>query len=145
MKRLGGDSTPAINYSAGLERIIRRMKINKSRVPSKDDLHVFVAQLGSEAKVKCLKLLAELRDRGVKAMGAIGRGSMNEQIAMAERFKVPYMTLMGLTEVREGKIIIREMTKGQQVHVPIEHAAEEIIKRIGENKLDLYTPGELLS
>ncbi len=107
-------------------------------------LHVFVAQLGDEAKVKCLSLLTKLRERGVKAIGAMGRGSMKDQIAMAERFKVPYMTLMGLTEVREGKIIIREMTKGQQMHIPIDQAIDEIIKRIGEDKLDTYTPGELL-
>ncbi|PIQ77840.1 histidine--tRNA ligase [Candidatus Peregrinibacteria bacterium CG11_big_fil_rev_8_21_14_0_20_41_10] len=145
IQRLGGDQpTPAVNYAAGMERIVRKMKINKTKVPSKDDLHVFVAQLGEGAKIKCLKLLTELRERGVKAMGAIGRGSMKEQIAMAERFKVPYMTLMGLTEVREGQIIIREMTKGQQVHVPLEDAMDEIIKRIGKENLDTYTPDEIM-
>lgn len=145
IQRLGGEEpTPAVNYAAGMERIIRRMKINKIKVPSKDDLHVFVAQLGEEAKIKCLKLLTELRERGVKAIGAIGRGSMKEQIGMAERFKVPYMTLMGLTEVRDEQIIIREMTKGQQVHVPFDKAVDEIIKRIGKDKLDNYSPGELI-
>ena len=55
---LGGQATPAVGYAAGVERLIANMKREKIRVPSKDDLHVFVAQLGVEAKIKCLPLIA---------------------------------------------------------------------------------------
>jgi histidyl-tRNA synthetase len=120
------------------------MKIKKAKVPSKDDLHVFVAQLGKEAKKKCLPLLTQMHEEGIKAIGAIGKSSMKEQIAMAENFKVPYMILMGLTEVREGVAIIREMAKGTQIKKKIEEVIPEMIKRIGKNNLDKYTPGEVL-
>ena len=50
IERLSGTPTPAVNYIAGVERTIAQMKINKVIAPSKDDLHVFVAQLGKEAK-----------------------------------------------------------------------------------------------
>ena len=144
IERLGGKPTPAVNYSAGLERIVAQMKIKKAMVPSKDDIHVFVAQLGKEAKKKCLPLLTEMREEGVKAIGAIGKSSMKEQIAMAEKFKVPHMILMGLTEVREGVAIIREMKRGTQVSVKLEDVIPEMIKRVGTENLDKYSPGEVL-
>ncbi len=144
IERLGGKPTPAVNYAAGLERIVAQMKIKKAIVPSKDDINIFVAQLGKEAKKKCLSMLTQMHDEGIKAIGAIGKCSMKEQIALAEKFKVPYMVLMGLTEVREGVAIIREMKRGTQVTMKYEDIIPEVIKRIGVGELDKYTPGEIL-
>ena len=140
IERLSGSPTPAVNYIAGVERTIAQMKINKVIAPSKDDLHVFVAQLGKEAKKKCLSQLTKMHDAGIKAVGAIGKSSMKEQIAMAENFKAPYMVLMGLTEVREGKAIIREMSKGTQSYVELDKLVSELIKLIGKDNLDIYDP-----
>lgn len=141
---LGGQPTPGIGYAAGVERIIANMKKEKIRVPSKDDLHVFVAQLGNEAKKKCLPLIDELRDAGIKTMGALGKGSINIQLRLANKFKVVYTVLMGITEVREGTAIIRNMQKGVQETVPYDEVVERLVKLIGEENLDKYTPGELV-
>ena len=69
---------------------------------------------------------------------------MKEQIAMAERNKVPFMLLMGLTEVRDGTCIIREMKKGTQQTVKLEEAIDKFIELLGEDKLDKYSPGEIV-
>lgn len=141
---MGGQPTPAVGMAAGVERIIASMKREKIRVPSKDDLHVFVAQLGNEAKRKCLPLIEKLREAGIKTMGALGKGSINIQLRIADKFKVPYTVLIGLTEVREGNAIIRNMQKGVQETVKMEKVVERLVKLIGEKNLDRYTPGELL-
>lgn len=141
---LGGQNTPAVGYAAGVERLIANMKREKIRVPSKDDLHVFVAQLGNEAKRKCLPLIAELREAGIKTMGALGKGSINIQLRLANKFKVPYAVLIGITEVREGTAIVRDMTKGVQETVKMEKVTEKLVKLIGEKNLDKYSPGELV-
>lgn len=141
---LGGQPTPAVGFAAGVERIIANMKKEKIRVPSKDELHVFVAQLGKEAKKKCLGLIDDLRDSGIKTMGALGKGSINEQLRIAHKFKVIYTVLLGLTEVREGTAIIRDMNKGVQEKVAMEKVPERLVELLGEDRLDRYTPGELL-
>ncbi|MBI5754503.1 histidine--tRNA ligase [Candidatus Peregrinibacteria bacterium] len=141
---MGGQPTPAVGMAAGIERIIASMKREKVRVPSKDDLHVFVAQLGNEAKRKCLPLIEKLRNAGLKTMGALGKGSINVQLKIADKFKVPYTVLIGLTEVREGNAIIRNMEKGVQETVKMEKVVSRLVKLIGEKNLDRYTPGELL-
>lgn len=141
---MGGQSTPAVGFAAGVERIIANMKKEKIRVPSKDDLHVFVAQLGNEAKRKCLPLIEDLREAGIKTMGALGKGSINVQLRIADKFKVPYTVLIGLTEVREGTAIIRNMEKGVQETVKLSQVVSKMIKLIGEENLDRYTPGEII-
>lgn len=137
---LGGQPTPAIGFAMGLERVIAQMKRNKVRVPSKDDLHVFVAQLGPEAKKICLPLIDQLRENGVKTMGALGKGAFKNQLKIADKFKVPYCVLIGLTEVREKTAIIRNMKIGTQVTVPFANVVDEVVKRIGKENLDVYNP-----
>jgi len=137
---MGGQPTPAIGFAMGLDRVIAQMKRNKIRVPSKDYLHVFVAQLGQEAKKVCLPLIDQLRENGVKTMGALGKGAIKYQLRIADKFKVPYCVLIGLTEVREGKAIIRDMRVGTQVTVPFDQVVPEVIKRIGKIDLDYYDP-----
>jgi len=141
---MGGPSTPAVGYAAGIERIIANMKREKIRVPSKDELHVFVAQLGNEAKKKCLNLIDDMREAGIKTMGALGKGSINIQLRIADKFKVPYSVIIGITEVREGVAIIRDMKKGVQETVKMENVVSKLVKLIGEKNLDKYTPGELI-
>ncbi len=84
----------------------------------------------------------ELRERGVKTMGALGKGAIRNQLTIADRFKVPFCVLIGLTEVREGTAIIRDMTVGTQKTVKMEKVVDEVIKRIGIKNLDYYNPKE---
>jgi len=141
---MGGQPTPACGFAAGMERIIANMKREKIRVPRKDDLHVFVAQLGKEAKKKCLPLIAALREAGIKTMGALGKGSIKAQMRLADKFKVPYTIIIGLTEVREGTAIIRDMAVGTQRTVPFDDVVDEIVKLIGAENRDAYSPSEAI-
>ncbi|MFC1748427.1 histidine--tRNA ligase [Pseudomonadota bacterium] len=141
---LGGQSTPACGFAAGMERIIANMKREKIRVPKKDDLHLFVAQLGKEAKKKCLPLISDLRDAGIKTMGALGKGAIKHQLRLADKFNVPYAVIIGLTEVREGTAIIRDMKVGTQKTVPVDDVVDEVTKLLGEKEIDKYSPGEAI-
>ncbi|MDD3861515.1 MAG: histidine--tRNA ligase [Candidatus Gracilibacteria bacterium] len=141
---MGGQPTPAVGFAAGMERIIANMKREKIRVPKKDELHVFVAQLGIEAKKKCLPLIDEMRDAGLKTMGALGKGAINIQLKLADKFKAPYAVLIGITEVRERTAIIRDMKRGVQEKVNFDQITDRLLELIGEENLDKYHPGELL-
>ena len=140
---MGGPETPAVGFACGIDRIIMHMKQNNLLPPSKDNIHVVVAQLGDLAKEKCLKIIEALRDRGVKTVGALGKGSIKAQLRLADKHNVPYALILGSTEVREGTIIIRSMDKGQQRHVPLDEVIDEVVKLIGEENLDRYSPGEV--
>lgn len=141
---MGGEPTPAVGFAVGIERLIDNMKKNGVEVPSKDDVHIFVAQLGDQAKKKCLRLMDQLRERGVHTIGALGKNSFKAQLRLADKFKVPYALILGITEVREGKIIIRDMSKGQQRYVMMDEVVDEVVRLIGKDNLDMYSPGEIV-
>ncbi|HBB02581.1 MAG: histidyl-tRNA synthetase, histidyl-tRNA synthetase [Candidatus Peregrinibacteria bacterium GW2011_GWF2_38_29] len=140
---LGGKPTPAVGYAAGVERIVANMKREKIRVPHKDVIHIFIAQLGKEAKKKGLSLMSDLRDAGIKTMASLGKDSVRTQLGLADKFGAPYTIIIGLTEVREGVVIIRDMKVGTQKTVPFDEVIPTVVKLIGKQNLDTYSAGEL--
>ncbi|MBI1812503.1 histidine--tRNA ligase, partial [Candidatus Peregrinibacteria bacterium] len=138
MELLGGPPTPGMGFAGGIERIIWHMKEAGVRVPNKDQVDVFVAQLGPEAKKKCLALVSRLRELGVHTMGALGEASLKSQMRLADKFDVRYTLLLGKLEVKEGTIIVRDMKAGKQKQMKFEEAIPEVIKLLGTENLDTY-------
>ena len=136
---LGGQSTPGIGFSAGVERIIWHMKEAGIKAPFKDQVDVFVAQLGPEAKKKCLTLISDLRDRGVHTLGALGEASLKSQMRLADKFDARFTLLLGKMEVKNDTIILRDMKAGKQEEIKFKDAIPKILKLIGEDNLDTYT------
>jgi histidyl-tRNA synthetase len=85
-----------------------------------------------------------MRERGIKTVGAVGKGAIKTQIRMADKFQAPWTVIIGITEVREGTAIIRNMSKGTQQTVKMDDVIETLVDLIGEDNLDRYSPGELL-
>ena len=136
---LGGNPTPGVGCAFGIERVIWQMKEAGVTVPNKDQVDVFVAQLGPEAKKTCLMLITQLREKGVHTLGALGEASLKSQMRLADKFEARYTLLLGKMEVKEGTIILRDMKAGKQKQIPFEQAIPTIIKMLGDTNLDTYT------
>ncbi len=139
IEQLGGKPTPGVGFAGGIERIMWHMQEAGVQAPNKDQVDVFVAQLGPEAKKKCLRLVSELRDLGIHTVGALGEASLKSQMRLADRFQARYTLLLGQLEVKEDTIILRDMAAGKQKQIPFSHAVPEIVKLIGKQHLDNYS------
>ena len=139
LEQLGGKPTPGVGFAGGIERIMWHMQEAGVTAPNKDQVDVFVAQLGPDAKKKCLPLVSELRDLGIHTVGALGEASLKSQMRLADRFQARYTLLMGQLEVKEDTIILRDMSAGKQKQIPFCNAISEVVKLIGEEQLDHYS------
>ena len=136
---LGGKPTPGVGFAGGMERTIWHMKEAGVQAPHKDQVDVFVAQLGPEAKKNCLLLISDLREKGVHTVGALGEASLKSQMRLADKFEATFALLLGKMEVKRGTIILRDMKKGQQQEVPFDGIVDHVITLLGEKNLDTYT------
>lgn len=136
---LGGKPTPGVGFAAGLERMVWHMKEAGVKPPDKDQVDVFVAQLGPEAKKECLQLITQLRDMGVHTLGALGEASLKSQMRLADKFQARYTLLLGKMEVKEGTIILRDMKAGKQKQVSFKTILPQIKKLLGADSLDTYS------
>ncbi len=139
---LGGQPTPSAGVAFGMERVISHLKEAGVQPPDKDKIHVYVACLGDLAKKKAVKILADLNDRGVHALGAMGKTSMKAQLRMADKFNVDWTIILGEVEVRENIFILRNMERGAQETFPLDDIVDKIVERVGEDNLDIYNIGE---
>lgn len=135
---LGGKPTPGVGFAGGLERMIWHMKEAGVTVPNKDQVDVFVAQLGPEAKKQCLTLVSELREKGVHTVGALGEASLKSQMRLADKFQSRYTLLLGKMEVKHSTIILRDMQAGKQKEMKLADVIPEVIKLLGKENLDTY-------
>ncbi|MFA7681767.1 MAG: His/Gly/Thr/Pro-type tRNA ligase C-terminal domain-containing protein, partial [Candidatus Peribacteraceae bacterium] len=137
---LGGQPTPGIGFAGGVERMIWHMKQAGVQAPNKDQMDVFVAQLGPEAKKTCLMLISDLREKGVHTLGALGEASLKSQMRLADKFQAKYTLLLGKMEVKNGTIILRDMAAGKQKEIPFDQVIPTVIELLGgEESLDTYT------
>lgn len=139
IEMLGGNHTPGVGFAGGIERMIWHMKEAGVQAPNKDQVDIFVAQLGVEAKKKCLSLIAALRDNGIHTVGALGEASLKSQMRLADKFGARYTLLLGKMEVMEGTIILRDMAAGKQKQMKYDKILPEMKKLLGEKNLDTYT------
>lgn len=129
-------NTPATWLGIWVERIINRMKEIWVKSPTKDTIHVFVAQIGKQAKLKALPLIEKLQSLWVHTMWSVGKPSIKGQMRMADKFNAQFALIMWQIEVRDWTIILRDMKNRSQEIIPFSKAIDRLIDKIGKDKLD---------
>jgi len=130
VKLLGGKETPACGAAAGVERIIKLMKVMGKKVSAKKYPQVFLAQVGELSKRKSLKIFEDLRNNNIKVAEAFYKDSLVEQLGIADKLEVKFVLILGQKESIDNEIIIREMKTGKQKIIPFKRIIKEVKKRI---------------
>jgi histidyl-tRNA synthetase len=139
MEILGGKQTSALGFACGVERVATLLKRLKIEIKDKDKVDVFIAQLGDEAKKKCMKLFDKMREDGIRVREAFAKNGLKNQLDIANKLDVKYTLILGQKEMIDGTIIIRDMDTGIQEMVVFEKVSEEIQKRLsGLDDVKIY-------
>lgn len=140
---LGGPESPALGFAMGFERIILEMKAKKIGVPHKDKVQIFIAQLGHDAKTKCLPLISDLRSLGLHTANSLGRSSLKFQLKLANKLDAEWAVIIGDMEVRDDTALLRDMRTGEQQIIPFDQIKKTLKNIFPKDKRDTYSPGEL--
>ncbi|MEA3293012.1 MAG: histidine--tRNA ligase [Patescibacteria group bacterium] len=130
VKLLGGKDVPACGGAMGIERIIIAIKNREKEVLSETSPRIFLAQLGSLAKIKSLKLLEEFRKANINISQSLSKNSLKTQLRISDKMGVDYTLILGQKEAISGMIIIRNMKTSKQETVLLENVIPIIKKRL---------------
>ena len=128
---LGGRPTPACGFAQGCERVIAKIKEIGSVKLSEPVFHVFVAQLGNQAKSKALKLFENLRAADINVAHNLSKNGLRPQLEIANKLGVRYSLVIGQKEVQDETIIIRDMESGVQEIIGFNKAVSDLKKKLG--------------
>lgn len=89
-------------------------------------IRVLFANFGSEEAVASLKIVKQLRARGIAADIYPDAAKMKKQISYANALGVPYFAMIGQDEMAQGVVALKNMTTGEQAKVPVADLASAI-------------------
>lgn len=130
IESLGGRSTPALGFAAGIERIIEFLKEENIQPPTSQAVSVFVAQLGEPAKKVCFKLIEDLQSAGIKAVGVLEKNGISNQLNYAKKLNIQLAILIGQKEVFDQTVLLKDLVSGSQETIPQEKIISILKKRL---------------
>ncbi|MCL2336305.1 MAG: histidine--tRNA ligase [Firmicutes bacterium] len=125
---VGGAPTPGIGFALGLERIMLSLEQRGFDPGFKPIPAVFLAVTGAQSFREAFKLLALIRAAGLSAdLDYLGR-SLKAQMKYAGKLGVRYTVIIGEEELRQGRVVLRDMAAGAQQEVPLTDLVSELIR-----------------
>ncbi len=116
---------PGVGFGFGVDRIVEASKnIPKPRVKKK--AKVYFIQLGTEAKMKSLRVIEILRQNKIPVRQSLSKDSLGSQLAIAEKSGIPHTLIFGQKEALENTILVRDMANRSQTTVDIEKLAKHL-------------------
>ena len=128
VKELGGPEQPAVGFAVGFDRLIEITSLNNEDFLKAPD--VFVAALGQKSMDMAYGWVCSLNIEGVRADMDFSGRSLKSQMKRADRLGAKYVLMVGDNEIKEGKVILRDMKTKDQVSIPIDRVLKNIKAKI---------------
>jgi histidyl-tRNA synthetase len=108
--QLGGESTPAMGWALGEERIINLMQTQGITVPA-NQCDVYVVLVGDQAEAQGLALVERLRNElsGCRIETNCGGGSFKSQLKRADKSGARYAVIVGESEALQQMAAVKDL------------------------------------
>ena len=113
----GKEQIPACGFSLGLERILVVMEergMFPPEIAESTAADVMVTIGSDETVAESLKLAAELRKQGIRVTVYPEADKFGKQIKYADSIRVPWVCVLGETEIAAKKVTLKNMKTGEQ-------------------------------
>ena len=116
IEELGGDSTPAIGFAAGIERLILSLNIQEHNIFTNPDIYVIA--IGENALKFSSVVANNLRIKNnLKVISHSLRKNLKAQMKEANKLNVSYVIIIGEDEIKYNNVIIKNMETGEQENI----------------------------
>ena len=123
----GLDGVSGVGISFGADRIydvLNQLKLYPET--SLEQTQVLFASFGEKELLYCLPWLSALRTKGINAEVYPESAKMKKQMTYADNKRIPFVAIVGETEMNEGKVMLKNMKSGEQSLVSLEEALEKL-------------------
>ena len=124
----GKEQIPACGFSLGLERILVVME-ERGMFPAElqnASADVLVTVWNKETISESLKLANELRAKGLRVIVYPETDKLGKQFKYASQINVPFVAVLGETELKENKVALKNMQTGEQETVSRQDIFEKV-------------------
>ena len=124
----GKEQIPACGFSLGLERILVVMNERGMFPPELEtnSADVMVTIWNKDSIAKSLKLANELRSQGLRVLVYPEADKIGKQFKYAGQINIPFVCVLGETELAENKVTLKNMQTGDQEIIIREEIGERV-------------------
>jgi len=122
----GGEHTPAVGVALGLDRLM--LVVTKQQAFGKPSAkrRVLVVSVTDELRGKAFEVSSKIREAGICAEVEVMGRSVSKALSDAGRRGVTHVIIIGLEELREGKVVLRDMERKEQKVLSLEGVLKEL-------------------
>lgn len=111
----GVKNIPGIGISFGLDRIYLVMEeLNLFPENAESTVQYLFANYGENESSEAMKIIAQLREKGISAELYPENAKLKKQFTYAEKKGIPNIVFFGEQEISEGKITVKNLGNGEQ-------------------------------
>jgi len=122
----GGEPTPAVGCAHGIDRVAIALQTQKTILDSKDGKKVAVLPISEALKSEALKIAQTLRSEGLTVEFEVMGRKMAKALEDADKRKIDYAVIVGERELKEGAVMLKDLSSRQQTTVSIKDLASKI-------------------
>ena len=120
MEQLGGPSLPGIGFGMGITRIILAMKESGALDIEAPKPLLYIAPMGTPARIKAMEIVSSLRNIGIYAECDICARSLKAQMKYADKIGARYTLIIGDSELESGRAQLKCMESSTQEEIEID-------------------------
>ncbi len=130
----GGGFTPAVGFSAGLERLVETLPGEFAVDEARAEGSAYFVPLEESAEIRALTAADELRGGGGAAVVDLSGRGLKKQLKAASDGGYSYAVIIGADEMRSGEAAVKDLESGEQEKVPFASLASYIRSRTEEER-----------
>ncbi len=123
----GGEPTPAVGVAQGIDRLVLALKKQRISLLIRGEKRVFIIPITEEQRAKAMELSLMLRKAKISAEVEVMGRTVSRALEDADRKKATHSILVGPEELRQSKVVLRDMKRREQKVVAIENLCEAIL------------------
>ncbi len=124
----GGEPTPAVGVAPGIDRLVLAMDKQKVSLKISEESKVMIIPVDEELRTKAVELSLELRKAKIPVEVELMGRTVSKALSDADRRGATHAVIVGPEELKEGKVVLRDMKKREQRVVEIKTLSKEILK-----------------
>ena len=126
IEEIGGPDMPGVGFGLGKERLLLLMDACGFDFGEAPAPQLFLAWIGDEARTYAVRLLHELRSKGIRAETDTRERNLKGQMKYANKLGAAFTAVIGEDEVASGEITLKNMSTSEQTKVRREDLADAL-------------------
>lgn len=124
----GMEGVSGVGISFGADRIYDVLnQLNLYPETSVEQTQILFVSFGDKELMYSLPWLGALRAKGINAEIYPEPAKMKKQMSYADNKKIPFVAIVGETEMNDGKVMLKNMKTGEQGLASLEEVIEKIV------------------